>query len=120
MFSNEGPNLKRPEVTSIPKVVPNKYKLKKSKNKDGPIFRMETPNNGLINITAGTIPINVLINAVKVKAVTISLIFKGATKRFVKFLLHISSKNNMLKLMLDLKRKSYKIAQLKITPTVLV
>ena len=44
--------------------------------------------------------------AVKVNAIIISLIFKGATNKFVKFLLHISSKNNILKLMLDLKRKS--------------
>ena len=70
------------------------------------MFKIETPNSGLINIIAGTIPINVLIRAVKVNAIIISLIFKGATNRLVKFLLHISSKNNILKLMLDLKRKS--------------
>ena len=62
--------------------------------------------SGLINKIAGTIPINVLINAVLVNAIIISLILRGATNKFVKFLLHISSKNNILKLILDLKRKS--------------
>ena len=83
------------------------------------MFKGGTPNSGLINIIAGTIPSNVLIRAVKVNAVIISLIFNGATNKFMKFLLHISSKNNILKLMLDLKEviKNY---QLKITPTVLV
>ena len=85
-----------------------------------PIFIIETPNKGLINKTAGTIPIKVLTRAVNVRAVIISLNFKRATNKFVKFLLHISSRNNMLKLMLDLNKKSYSIAQLKITPTVLL
>ena len=120
VFSNAGPNLKRPEVTKIPRVVPNMYKLKKSKNNGAPRFIIETPNKGLINKTAGTIPIRVLTRAVNVKAVIISLNFKGATNKFVKFLLHISSRNNMLKLMLDLNKKSYSIAQLSITPTVLL
>ena len=106
MFSKAGPNLSSPDVTKIPKVVPNMYKLKKSKNRAGPIFKIETPNSGRINIIAVTIPINVLSRAVKVNEIIISLIFKGATNKFVKFLLHISSKNNILKLMLDLKRKS--------------
>ena len=95
------------------------YKLKKSKNNGAPKFIIETPNKGLINKTAGTIPIKVLTRAVNVSAVIISLNFKGATNKFVKFLLHISSRNNMLKLMLDLNKKSYSIAQLSITPTVL-
>ena len=118
MFSKEGPNLKSPEVTNIPRVIPKMYKLRKSKINDGPILIIETLNKGLISKIAGTIPIKVLINAVKVKAVIISLILRGATNRLVKFLLHISSKNNILKLILDLKRKSYNIAQLNITPTV--
>ena len=47
-------------MTSKPNVVPKIYRLKKSKNNGGPIFNKETPNNGLIKIIAGTIPINVL------------------------------------------------------------
>ena len=90
MFSKAGPNLSSPDVTKIPKVMPNMYKLKKSKNRAGPIFKIETPNSGLINIIAGTIPINVLSRAVKVNAIIISLIFKGATNKFVKFLLKIT------------------------------
>ena len=33
IFSKEGPNLKSPAETKIPKVIPNKYKLKNKKNK---------------------------------------------------------------------------------------
>ena len=57
-------------------------------------------------ITAGIIPIKALSNAVNVKEVITSLIFIGETNKLVKFLLHISSKKSILKLMLDLKRKS--------------
>ena len=106
MFSKAGPYLKSPEVTSKPKVVPKRYKLKKSKNSGGPIFNKDTPNSGLISIIAGIIPINVLSKAVDVNAVIISLTFNGATNRLVKFLLQISSRNNILKLMLDLNKKS--------------
>ena len=60
------------------------YRDKKSKSNDGPIFKIDTPNNGLINKTAGTIPIKVRIKAVAVKAVIISLTFKGATNKLVK------------------------------------
>ena len=42
---------------------------------------METPKNGVARSMAGTIPINVLIKAVAVRAVIISLIFSGATKQ---------------------------------------
>ena len=45
-------------------------------------------------------------SAVDVNATIISLTFNGAANKFVKFLLQISSKNSMLKLMLDRKRKS--------------
>ena len=93
-------------MTSKPNVVPKRYKLKKSKNRGGPICNKETPNNGFIKIIAGIIPIKVLSKAVDVRAVIISLIFIGATNKFVKFLLQIYSKNNILKLMLDLKKKS--------------
>ena len=105
-FSKAGPNLKSPEVTSKPNVVPKRYKLKKSKNRGGPISSKETPNNGLIRIIAGIIPINVLNKAVDVSAVIISLIFNGETNRLVKFLLQISSRNSILKLILDRNKKS--------------
>jgi hypothetical protein len=38
----------------------------------------------------------------------------------VKFLLQISSKKSILKLILDLNKKSYKIAQVSMMPTVLL
>ena len=106
IFSKEGPNLKRPELTNRPNVIPKIYKLKKRKNNGKPNFKIETPNNGEVRIMAGTNPIDVLIKAVKIKDINISLIFKGAINKFVKFLLHISSKKSMLKLILDLKRIS--------------
>ena len=49
---------------------------------------------------------NLFIAPLKLKEIIISLSFKGAMNKFVKFLLHISSKNNILKLILDLKRIS--------------
>ena len=55
---------------------------------------------------AGTNPIKVLIKAVKIREIIISLSFKGAINKLVKFLLQISSKNSILKLILDLKRMS--------------
>ena len=63
-------------------------------------------NSNELRIIAGIIPINVLNKAVDVSAVTISLTFSGATNRLVKFLLQISSRNNILKLMLDRNKKS--------------
>ncbi len=95
-----------PEVTNKPSVIPKRYKLKKSKIKDGPNLNIETPKKGAARSTAGTIPIKVLIKAVAVRAVIISLTFKGATNKLVKFLLQISSRNNILKLILDRNRKS--------------
>ena len=106
MFSKAGPYLRRPEVTSKPNVIPKRYKLKKSKTNVGPKLNMETPKKGVAIKIAGTIPISVLNKAVAVRAVIISLIFKGATNKLVKFLLQISSRNNMLKLMLDRNKKS--------------
>ena len=106
VFSKAGPNLSSPDVTKMPKVVPNMYKLRKSNNNAGPIFKIDTPNNGLISIIAGIIPINVLSKAVVVNAVITSLIFNGATNKFTKFLLQISSRNNILKLILDRNKKS--------------
>ena len=106
IFSNEGPNLMRPELTNRPRVIPKMYKLKNNNIRGRPSFKIDTPNKGAVKMIAGTNPINVLIRAVKIKAIIISLSFNGAINKLVKFLLHISSKNNILKLMLDLKRIS--------------
>ena len=106
IFSNDGPNLIKPELTNKPSVMPNMYKLKNNISSGKPNFKIETPNNGDVKIIAGTRPINVLIKAVKIKDIIISLSFKGAINKFVKFLLQISSKKSILKLMLDLKRIS--------------
>ena len=118
IFSNEGPNLNNPEVTRRPKLTPNKYKAINKNNNGNPSLKTETPNNGIAKIAAGTKPIIVLNTAVKVKEVIISLIFIGAINKFVKFLLHISSKNIILKLILALNKKSYKIAAVRIIPMV--
>ena len=96
MFSNEGPNLMSPALTNSPNVIPKIYKLKNNSSRGKPKFKIETPNKGAVKMIAGTNPINVLIRAVKIKAVIISLSFKGAINKLVKFLLQISSKNIML------------------------
>ena len=106
IFSKEGPYLNRPADTRMPSVIPNKYRLKNKKNKNIPKSKIEIPNNGEVKIIAGTRPINVLIKAVKIKDIIISFSFNGAINKFVKFLLQISSKKSILKLMLDLKRMS--------------
>ena len=120
MFSNEGPNLNSPEVTKSPKVTPNKYKGNSKSNNGNPSLKTETPKSGIAKIAAGTKPISALKIAVNVSEVMISLILIGAINKFVKFLLQISSKNIILKLMLTLNKKSYKIAAVKIIPTVLL
>ena len=120
MFSNDGPYLNNPEVTRSPSVIPNKYNEINKNIRGTPSLRTETPNKGIAINTAGTNPIKVLKIAVKVKAAIISLILIGAINKLVKFLLHISSRNIILKLILALNRKSYKIAAVKITPTVLL
>ena len=106
IFSKDGPNRINPALTNNPSVIPKMYKLKNNNNKGKPNFKIETPNNGEVNIIAGTSPIKVLISAVKIKDVIISLSLKGAINKFVKFLLQISSKKSILKLILDLKRIS--------------
>ena len=106
IFSNEGPNLISPELTNSPSVIPKIYKLKNKKNNGMPKFKIDIPNKGLVINIAGTKPIKVLIKAVPTNAAMISLIFIGAMNKLVKFLLHISSKNNILKLILDLNKKS--------------
>ena len=106
IFSKDGPNLIRPALTNRPSVIPKIYKLKNNKRRGNPNLNIDIPNKGEVNKIAGINPIRVLINAVKTKAIIISLSFKGAINRLVKFLLQISSKKSMLKLMLDLKRIS--------------
>ena len=96
IFSNEGPNLNKPEVTKRPKVTPNIYKVINKKISGVPIFNIDTPKNGIARSAAGTKPIMVLNIAVNVSAAIISLNFIGAINKFVKFLLHISSRNIIL------------------------
>ena len=106
IFSNDGPNLNNPDVTSNPKLTPNKYKATKRNNNGKPRLKTETPNRGIAINTAGTKPIKVLNIAVIVKDVIISLTLIGAINKLVKFLLQISSRNIILKLMLALNKKS--------------
>ena len=106
IFSNDGPNLNNPADTNSPSVIQQTYKLKKRKANGNPKFNIDMPNNGEVNSIAGINPIKARIRAVITSAVIISLIFIGAINKLVKFLLQISSKNNMLKPMLVLKRKS--------------
>ena len=120
MFSNDGPNLNKPDVTKRPKVTPKRYKDNNKNNNGKPSSKTETPKRGIAIIAAGTIPINALNIAVKVRDAIISLNLIGAINKFVKFLLQISSKNIILKLMLTLNKKSYNIAAVKIIPTVLL
>ena len=117
IFSKDGPNLNNPAETNRPSVIPNKYRLKKRNAKGRPSFSKDIPNNGEVNSIAGIKPINALIKAVKTRETIISLIFIGAINKFVKFLLQISSKNNILKPILVLNKKSYRIAHERITPT---
>ncbi len=106
IFSNAGPYLNNPDETNKPKVTPKIYKLKNKKNSGNPKFNIDIPNKGLVIKIAGTNPIRVLIKAVPTKDIIISLILIGAINKFVKFLLHISSRKSILKLMLDLNKKS--------------
>ena len=82
------------------------YKLKKRNANGKPKSNKDIPNSGEVNNIAGTSPIKALTNAVKTNDVIISLIFIGAMNKFVKFLLHISSKNKILKPILVLNKKS--------------
>ena len=106
IFSKEGPNLSNPEETKIPKVIPKIYKLRNRKNKWIPRSNIDIPKIGDVNIIAGINPIKALIKAVNTRDVIISLILIGAINKFVKFLLQISSKNNILKPILVLNKKS--------------
>ena len=106
IFSKEGPYLNRPADTRMPRVIPNKYKLKNRKNKKIPKSKIDIPNKGEVSKIAGTRPIKDLINAVMTSEVKISPIFIGVIKRLVKFLLQISSKKSILKPILVLNKKS--------------
>ena len=106
IFSKDGPNLISPELTNNPSVIPKRYKLKNKNKRGKPNFKIETPNSGEVSMIAGTNPIRVLIKAVKINETIISFSLSGAINKFVKFLLQISSKKSMLKLILDLKRIS--------------
>ena len=106
IFSNDGPNLNKPEDTNIPRVIPKIYKLKKRKNKYIPRSNKDIPKSGEVKSIAGIKPIKALIRAVNTKEIIISLIFIGAINKLVKFLLHISSKNSMLNPILVLNKKS--------------
>ena len=61
-----------------------------------PNLKIEIPNNGIAIKAAGNNPIIVLINADAVNANIISEILSGETNKFIIFLLHISSRNNIL------------------------
>ena len=76
IFSKEGPYLIRPALTNKPRVMPKIYKLKNNKRSGNPSFKIDTPNNGEVKITAGTSPIKVLISAVKINDTIISFNFK--------------------------------------------
>ena len=78
---------------------------------------MDIPKRGDVSKIAGMSPIKALIKAVIIKEIIISPILIGAINKFVKFLLQISSKNNILKPILVLNKKSYRIAHERITPT---
>ena len=106
IFSKEGPNLSNPAETNKPSVIPKIYKLKKRKAKGKPKSNKDIPNKGEVSNIAGTNPIKALIKAVNTKEKIISLIFIGAIKRLVKFRLQISSRNNILKPILVLNKKS--------------
>ena len=44
IFSNDGPNLIKPELTNNPSVIPKIYKLRNKKNNGMPNFKIEIPN----------------------------------------------------------------------------
>ena len=106
IFSKAGPYLSKPDETKRPRVIPKIYKLKNKKNNGIPRFNIDIPNNGDVSKIAGIKPIKALIRAVITNEVNISPILIGAMNKFVKFLLQISSKNNILKPILVLNKKS--------------
>ena len=85
IFSKDGPNLNKPALTNRPSVIPKKYKLKNNKKRGIPNSKIDTPNSGEVKMIAGTRPIKVLTNAVKISDMIISFNFNGAINKFVKF-----------------------------------
>ena len=106
IFSKDGPYLISPALTNKPSVIPKIYKLRNNRRRGKPNSKIDIPNKGEVKRIAGTNPIKVLISAVKINDTIISFNFKGAINKFVKFLLQISSRNSILKLMLDLNKIS--------------
>ena len=106
IFSKDGPYLISPALTNKPSVIPKIYKLRNNRRRGKPNSKIDIPNKGEVKRIAGTNPIKVLINAVKINDIIISFILSGAINKFVKFLLQISSRKSMLKLILDLNRIS--------------
>ena len=106
IFSKDGPYLISPALTNKPSVIPKIYKLRNNRRRGKPNSKIDIPNKGDVKIIAGTNPIKVLISAVKINDTIISFNFKGAINKLVKFLLQISSRNSILKLMLDLNKIS--------------
>ena len=106
IFSKDGPYLISPALTNKPSVIPKIYKLRNNRRRGKPNSKIEIPNKGEVKRIAGTNPIKVLISAVKINDTIISFNFKGAINKFVKFLLQISSRNSILKLILDLNKIS--------------
>ena len=76
-------------------------------------MKIETPKSGIAKLQQVLIRSKFLKLPLKLREVIISLIFIGAINKFVKFLLQISSKNIILKLILTLNKKSYNIAAVK-------
>jgi hypothetical protein len=82
----------RMPVTTCDIAQPVKTRLKKNAIKGRPMSKTETPKNGIASKAAGIIPINVLIKLIEASAIINSHGLSGATKRFPKFLDHISSR----------------------------
>ena len=49
IFSKAGPYLSKPDETKRPRVIPKIYKLKNNKRRGRPNFKIETPNNEIID-----------------------------------------------------------------------
>ena len=85
IFSNEGPNLSRPEETNIPNVIPKMQRLRNKKNKLKPKSNIEIPNRGEVKSIAGIKPIKALTKAVNISEIKISLFLIGEMNKFVNF-----------------------------------
>jgi hypothetical protein len=81
-------------VTTCEIAHPVNTKLKKKASNGKPISKTETPKKGIARSAAGTIPIKVRIILIDARESISSHGRKGATKRFPRFLDHISSKKD--------------------------